>query len=322
MMEKEEKKLFGQKCIVAVAIVLVFVAFVAMQTVNSYIFDVFTLAVSLLASFEIADMLTKMGKPNYKWMIVAYPVLMYFIFLVTMLLGYGGLVLFVESLILMALMFLLTFIASGLLLKNDTKNDAFRVSTGMTVSQFAFYKSTNTLFGMYYPSFLMMFLYLINHIGTLGFESITANFDGLNIGVLGIIMVICIATFTDTFANIFGSMIKGPKLCPKISPNKTISGFCFGLLGGVVATTAIYFVFNAIFAGALSSVGLIKFMVVGLFGAVVSSIGDLVESYIKRRAGVKDASNILLSHGGILDRFDSFSFAVPYVFICMLLMLA
>lgn len=322
MMENNEKKLFGQKCIVAVAIVLFFAAFVALQIVNSYIFDIFTLTISVFASFEITNLLTKMGKPNYKWMIVSYPILLYFIFLVTMLLGYGSVVLFVESLILMAVMFLLTFITSIWLLRNDTKNDAFRLSTGMSVSQFGFYKSTNTLFGMYYPSFLMMFMYLINHIDTIGFDTITSNFNGLNVAVMGIIMVIGIATFSDTFANIFGSLIKGPKLCPKISPNKTVSGFCFGLLGGVVATTIIYFVFNAIFGGALTDVGLIRFMVVGLFGAVVSALGDLVESYIKRKAGVKDASNILLSHGGILDRFDSFAFATPYVFICMLLMLA
>ncbi len=322
MTDLDEKYLFRQKCIVAVAIVLVFAAFIAMQTVSSYLFDIFTGAISVLAGFEIADLLTKMGRPNYKWMIIAYPALMYAMFMTILFLGGDGVVLFVAALVLMAVLFLLTFLTSIWLLRNETKVDPFRTSTNMSVSQFAFFKSTNTLLGMYYPTFLFMFLYFINHIGALGFGGFNATFAGYNIALMGIILVISISTFSDTFANIFGRMIKGPKLCPKISPSKTISGFCFGVLGGAIAGLVTYFVFNAIFGGILTSVGVIRFMVVGLFGAVVSAAGDLVESFIKRRAGVKDASTILMSHGGILDRFDSMSFVAPFVFICMLLMFA
>ena len=320
MTENNEKKLFKQKTLVAVAIVLFFVAFIALQTVNSYIFDAFTVFVSVLASIEISNLLTKMGKPNYKWMIIAYPILMFALFMIIMLLGYNGLVLFLAGLILMAVLFLLTFISGIALLRSETENDAFRLSTNMSISQFSFFKSINTLLGMYYPAFLFMFLYFINHITTLGFSSITTNYADYNLGVMGIILVIGIATFSDTFANIFGSLIKGPKLCPKISPKKTISGFCFGLVGGAVASLVIYYIFNAIFGGALGTIGVFRFIIVGFFGALVSAIGDLVESYIKRKAGVKDASNILRAHGGVLDRFDSIAFNTPFIFICMLLM--
>ena len=317
----EEKKLFKQKCIVAIAIVLFFAAFMVIQTVESYLFDIFTGIVSVLAAVEISMILTKMGRPNYKGVVVAYPALLFVTFLTMMLLGCDAVELFLASLIIMAGLYLLTFVVSITLLKEDLTKDSFRISTNMKLSQFAFYKTTNTLFGMYYPTFLFMFLYFINHITTLGFNNITATYGDYNIGIVGIILSIGIACLSDTFANIFGRMIKGPKLCPKISPNKTISGFCFGLLGGAVAAIATYFVFNAIFAGAFAGLGFWRFMLIGFFGSAVSSLGDLIESYLKRRANVKDASNILRSHGGILDRFDSIALNIPFIFICLLLML-
>ncbi len=319
--EIKEKSLFKQKCIMAVVLVLFLAAFIMLQIVEPYIFDIFTGIVSTLAAVEISMLLTKMGRPNFKWLVIAYPIALFGTFFILMLLGVQAPTLFLVAIGIMAFLFLAAFLVSITLLKKDVENDPFRLSTGMKVSQFAFYKSTNTLFGLYYPTFLFMFLYFINHITTLGFNNITTYYGSYNIGLMGIILAIGIACFSDTFANIFGRLIKGPKLCPKISPNKTISGFCFGLLGGAVAAVITYFVFNAIFSGALAAVGCWRFMIVGFVGAAISAAGDLLESFIKRRAGVKDASNILRSHGGILDRFDSICLNIPFVFICMLMML-
>ena len=321
MKDMNEKQLFRQKCGMAVVLVLVLAAFLMLQVVNSYTFDVFIGLVSTLAAVEISSLLTKMGRPNYKWVVIAYPILLFITFFIMMLLGLKATHLFVAGISIMAFLFLASFVVSITLLKKDVENDGFRVTTGMKVSQFAFYKSTNTLFGLYYPTFLFMFLYFINHMTTIGFNVIEQSYGSLNIGIMGIILSIGIASLSDSFANIFGRMIKGPKLCPKISPNKTISGFCFGLLGGAVAGIVTFFVFNAIFAGALATVGFWRFMIVGFIGSAVASAGDLLESYIKRRANVKDASNILKSHGGILDRFDSIAVNIPFVFICLLLML-
>lgn len=321
MTDLKEKQLFRQKCIMAVVLVLILAAFVMLQIVNSYTFDVFIGLISTFAAVEISALLTKMGRPNYKWVVIAYPVLLFITFIIMLLLGLEATHLFVAGIVIMAFLFLASFLVSITLLKKDVENDGFRVTTGMKVSQFAFYKSTNTLFGLYYPTFLFMFLYFINHITTIGFNTVSLYYSEYNIGIMGIILSIGIACFSDTFANIFGRMIKGPKLCPKISPNKTISGFCFGLLGGAVASVVTFFVFNAIFAGALAHIGFWRFLIVGIFGSAIASAGDLLESYIKRRANVKDASNILKSHGGILDRFDSIALTIPFVFICLLLML-
>ena len=96
----------------------------------------------------------------------------------------------------------------------------------------------------------------------------------------------------DGFSQIIGQLAKGPKLIPSISPNKTISGF-LGATGMLFVSE--YFFFHQPHALIYSAVV-----------AVVSLVGDLFASYIKRKGGVKDYSALLPGHGGFLDRFDSF----------------
>lgn len=101
---------------------------------------------------------------------------------------------------------------------------------------------------------------------------------------------------TDTGALVAGNLIGGPKLAPRISPNKTWSGF----FGGIAAATAADAIF-ALAVGAIPWAG-------ALFGAglaVASHLGDLFESAFKRRFRVKDSSDLIPGHGGVLDRIDS-----------------
>jgi phosphatidate cytidylyltransferase len=115
---------------------------------------------------------------------------------------------------------------------------------------------------------------------------------------------------TDIAGMFVGRSLKGPKLAPKISPNKTWSG----LIGGVICAMMIGFISSFMFAGG------IKFFVFfsGLL-AVVEQIGDLFESKIKRHFGVKDSGDILPGHGGILDRIDGLLFVIPTVALFALL---
>jgi phosphatidate cytidylyltransferase len=115
---------------------------------------------------------------------------------------------------------------------------------------------------------------------------------------------------TDTAAYISGRLIGGPKLAPRFSPNKTWAG----LIGGALAA-ALVGVIAATLMGdapmpsmALASAGL----------AVVAQAGDLVESALKRRFGVKDASTLIPGHGGVLDRLDGMLFAAP-VFVALMM---
>jgi len=110
---------------------------------------------------------------------------------------------------------------------------------------------------------------------------------------------------SDTFAFFVGSYLGKHKLCPTISPNKTIEGFLGGLLGSIIAIMLL---------GNLFKIGLHHSVIMGILVGVAAPVGDLVESAIKRFVGVKDSGNILPGHGGILDRFDSILFTVPVIF--------
>ena len=188
----------------------------------------------------------------------------------------------------------------------------------MSVKRFAFFKANNTLSCVLYPTLLMFFLYFINHIQGLGltnFENVTA---GAPMGLFGLILLFATVCLSDTFAMLFGCLIKGKKLFPKISPNKTISGAIFGLVGGIIGAVASCFFFSLIFPSVFASAKLWKFVLIGFFCSLIAQCGDLFESYMKRRANVKDAGDFFRSHGGVLDRLDSVIFAAPFIFICLL----
>ena len=125
--------------------------------------------------------------------------------------------------------------------------------------------------------------------------------------LLALVLIFVVAPATDTFAYLVGCSLKGPKLCPKISPNKTISGSVGGILGGVIASIIVYFIISPVTTLKTGIVVLI-FAIIGLFGSALTQIGDLTESYIKRRLGIKDMGNIMPGHGGVLDRIDGVMF--------------
>ena len=119
-----------------------------------------------------------------------------------------------------------------------------------------------------------------------------------------LIYLLLITVITDTFAFITGNYIGKNKLAPTISPNKTVEGFIGGCLMGTFVTTTFYY--TIIDPG----ISLVMLILTTLFLTVVGQLGDLVFSSIKRTYKVKDFSNLIPGHGGILDRFDSLIFVV------------
>ncbi len=120
------------------------------------------------------------------------------------------------------------------------------------------------------------------------------------------LMLFAITWTADIAAFAVGSVLKGPKLWPRFSPNKTWSGFVGGLVFamGVGALMTIIPAFELnMAAGAL----------VGLLGGLATMAGDLWESALKRRFGVKDSGNLIPGHGGLLDRVDGLLFAVVII---------
>ena len=116
------------------------------------------------------------------------------------------------------------------------------------------------------------------------------------------VLLFAVTWSADIFAFLVGNMLKGPKLWPRFSPNKTWSGFVGGLIGsmgsamGVVAVTKM-------------SPSLAAAAAIGLGGGLATMAGDLWESILKRQFGVKDSGDLIPGHGGLLDRVDGLMFA-------------
>ena len=125
--------------------------------------------------------------------------------------------------------------------------------------------------------------------------------------VLLILLIICSA---DVGAWFFGRMIGGDKMWPKLSSGKTWSGQIAGILCGT---------FAAIMYGLLGADTFMpQLMWIGISVSLMSQYGDLTASYIKRKLGIKDFANILPGHGGVLDRFDGWIYALPIIWLVML----
>ena len=149
------------------------------------------------------------------------------------------------------------------------------------------------------PSSMMLFMYR---------EDLFRGMAGPEL----IVLVFCLLWANDIFAYLTGKLLGKHKLFPRISPGKTIEG-CFG---GLVFTIIAVAVFGhyADWLPVSAAVGMAAIAVV--FG----TLGDLCESMLKRQAGVKDSGKLIPGHGGILDRFDSVMFSVPFIFVYLLLL--
>lgn len=123
----------------------------------------------------------------------------------------------------------------------------------------------------------------------------------MNLYLLGYLILIPI--FTDTFAYIVGSLIGKRKIAPLISPNKTVEGSIAGTLVGTIIGSIYYYYFIAMDS-------IIFIIILSLILSIAGQFGDLLFSKIKRENDIKDFSNLIPGHGGVLDRLDSFIFTL------------
>jgi phosphatidate cytidylyltransferase len=126
------------------------------------------------------------------------------------------------------------------------------------------------------------------------------------LGALAIAFLFAIVWGTDIFAYFSGRLIGGPKLWPRVSAGKTWSGTIAGVVsGGLLGLATVYLGGGPALAG-------FPTLVVAIAAAAISQMGDLFESSVKRRFGVKDSSQLIPGHGGVMDRLDGFIFACAF----------
>ena len=135
-----------------------------------------------------------------------------------------------------------------------------------------------------------------------------------------ILLILCFAWGGDTCAYFAGRAFGKHKLCPVVSPKKTVEGAIGGVLGtmvfGVVATVIYSIAANRMEAFTRTNIGVSMYLIIALLAcvaAVLGIYGDLFASVVKRQCGIKDYGTIFPGHGGILDRFDSVMFIAPFV---------
>lgn len=164
-----------------------------------------------------------------------------------------------------------------------------------------FIDSSLSLLGVLYVSVFFSFIPLIN----------------FKVGGNVLVWLVFITSWgCDTVAYYSGKFFGKRKLCPKVSPKKTIEGSIGGALGAAVITL----LYGLIMESQFSIMNPVHYALIGLICGVLSQFGDLVASSIKRYVGVKDYSHLIPGHGGILDRFDSiiFSSVVIYYYLTII----
>ena len=127
-----------------------------------------------------------------------------------------------------------------------------------------------------------------------------------------VLLTLAVAWLNDTCAYFSGYFFGKRKLCPEISPKKTVEGAIGGVFGDVILCCLLALIFSAATGYAINWASFVIFLPIG---AVASIFGDLCASVIKRQLDIKDYGNIMPGHGGVLDRFDSWLFVAPILYI-------
>jgi phosphatidate cytidylyltransferase len=148
------------------------------------------------------------------------------------------------------------------------------------------------LFGTVYIGFMFAYILMVRFI---------PGGDGL----FYILYTFLVTWFNDTAAYFTGTVFGKHKLSPRISPQKSIEGAIGGLAGGLIGSFVMALIFHK---------PVVLLLILGALVVVAGQIGDLIESIMKRNAGVKDSGFFLPGHGGLLDRFDSLLLAAPVVY--------
>ena len=159
-------------------------------------------------------------------------------------------------------------------------------------------------FGLFYVAFMLSYVYQIRMLPQ---------------GAFIVWLVFICSWGSDTCAYCVGMLIGKHKMAPKLSPKKSIEGAVGGVVGAALLGAAYAAIMNRTMTGA--DAGVIQYALIGAVGALISMVGDLAASAIKRNHDIKDYGNLIPGHGGILDRFDSVIFTAPIIYYMAVMLL-
>lgn len=289
-----------KRAISSIFIMLAIVLAVASKFLVAEIFDIFVAVIAIVSALEMCNIMEKRNIKVSRFLCGMFIVMLY---LAVILALNSGAELY-RALINIALVFVIyavfIFIYELCINKENRVGQAFEIMV-------------NSLKVMIYPSLLLSVFFIINHI-----EAFTTL--AIKVPYLSFILIVYIwgiALLSDTFAYMVGSTLRGPKLCPKISPKKSWSGAIGGVIGGVLMGVITYFIIKNVPSMSIiltgTHINLAWLMILGGIGSTVSQVGDIYESYLKRKANIKDSGNFMPGHGGMLDRVDALMFALVFV---------
>jgi len=308
-----------KRVITAIFILAVILGGFVTRYYDTFFFDALILFVSVMALIEVSAALTANGKyaKPMLFFLVAHIVISYIIIKLTIFAQlfeqseffkrfapesrYSS---FLYLSIEIPLLFITMFVAS------------------FFTKRITFDRIVSTAFVMFYPTILLVFMLSVNNIYPIH-ENLTDETTLKLFGFFGLAMLFMISMLSDTMALFVGITVKGPKLCPSLSPKKTISGAVGGLIGGFAGAMIVFGVCHIPFLSDLSifveKIPFYHFAVMGIAGSVFTQTGDLVASYFKRSCGIKDFSNTFPGHGGFMDRLDGLMFNSIFVYFYILL---
>ncbi len=318
-MGKISKKALINRCLVAVLIAVFMIALVistAYDHIYNYIRVIVSILLSVLLWLAVIEMRRALGEEripkDFSWIIWTYGIgfgIVYIFF------GFTGIVLFT----------MLVFACSAFTaMKNNNAESLLYISfmlvyPGLFMACLLFINKCASTQAI--TSDMAVYEYVFGDIWSL--LSVHRDTQLLPYNTIGLAFVFAVSAFTDVFAFIFGVTLGKHKLMPDISPKKTVEGAIGGIFGGLIGAGLVYLLFEhfqifgaerALGMHNLSNTNLIlAYIAIGLFGSVLTQLGDLLASFVKRYCGIKDYSRILGEHGGIMDRMDGMMLNAGFV---------
>lgn len=300
--------------LVMIAAVIGAFAFRLIPTYGVYVFDLFLGALAILCALEMSKLLDGVYILNSPMAIGVYPSLMFAGHMFTFLFKLDFYWWFVIQAIILVFMFLATYVSYLF----DTKYlIRLRRETNLSKNKLAIKTALGSLIAFIYPAALFLAFMMTDRVDELSFGFVE-NFSG-NLGWLMLVCAVIIPVISDTVALLCGMFFKGTKLCPKVSKNKTVAGAAFACMFTGVIMGALYYLFNVFIVFkvgmAATHIYMWHFIILGVLGSIFSQLGDLFESFLKRKANVKDSGTIFPGHGGFLDRLDSHLFSSVFTLV-------